>query len=127
MTPDTFSSMASRLNPVVRVRPILDAIQFRLGPKAFATLGWPQQGWAAIKLDSRDQAWALGLSGGLAPEPGRRRRSGIVLVRLAAVDAAVVAELLGAAWSHALGQAAAAERRPRKTDEMRRASAAAAA
>lgn len=101
MTPDEFSSLALSLAPTVIARPILDSTQFRIGSKAFATLGWPDARWAVVKLDPRRQAWALSLSPALCPEPGRRRRAGIILARLAALDADVAAQLLGAAWSDA--------------------------
>jgi len=105
MTPDQFSALALAVGPGVQQRPILEAVQFRVGGKAFATLGWPAQGWAVVKIAPARQAWALALSDGLAAEPGRRRKAGIILVRLAGLDAGVAAELLAAAWSHAQGPA----------------------
>ncbi|CAN5501395.1 hypothetical protein BH10PSE3_BH10PSE3_04880 [soil metagenome] len=105
MTPDAFATLAAGLAPNVQVRPILDATQFRLGGKAFATLGWPGEGWAVIKLDPADQAWALRLSRGLAPEPSRRARPGVVLARLKAVDEDVAAMVLAAAWRRAVSDA----------------------
>lgn len=101
MTPEAFSTLAARAGHGVVTYPILDTVQYRFGGKAFATLGWPAAGWAVIKLDRRDQDWALSLSEALAPEPGGRRRAGIVLVRLAAVEDDVVALVLSAAWRHA--------------------------
>ncbi len=101
MTPDAFSTLAVRAGHGVVTYPILEAVQYRFGGKAFATVGWPAAGWAAIKLDPRDQDWALALSEGLAAEPGGRRRAGVVLVRLAAVDEAVIELVLSAAWRHA--------------------------
>ena len=101
MTPDAFSILAARAGHGVVTYPILDTVQFRFGGKAFATLGWPAAGWAVIKLDPRDQDWALSLSEGLAAEPGGRRRAGVVLARMAAVDEAVIALVLSAAWRHA--------------------------
>lgn len=109
MTPDAFSTLAARVGHGVVTRPILDTVQFRFGGKAFATLGWPAVGWAVVKLDPRDQDWALSLSEGLAAEPGGRRRAGVVLVRLAAVDDDVVELVLSAAWRHA------AQRKPGRT------------
>lgn len=101
MTPKTFSVLAARLGPHVQARPVLDAVQFRAGGKAFATLGWPAPGWAVMKVAPARQAWALSLSDDVAPEPGRRRKSGIVLVRLAAIDEGVAVELLGEALAYA--------------------------
>lgn len=51
MTPDAFSILAARVGHGVVTYPILDAVQYRFGGKAFATLGWPAAGWAVIKLD----------------------------------------------------------------------------
>lgn len=102
MTPDEFSGLAQRLGPNVVTRPILDAVQFKAGGKTFATLAWPQDGWAVVKLDPRRQAWALSLGSAVTAEPGRRRRAGILLVRLAILDAAIASELLAAAWAYAM-------------------------
>lgn len=101
MTPDDFSALATGIGPDVRANTVFETTQFRIGGKAFATLGWPEQGWAVIKVAPSRQTWALSLSEGIAPEPGRRRRAGIVLARLAAVEHAVAAELLAAAFSFA--------------------------
>lgn len=103
MTPDEFTALASGCCPNVQSRPIFETVQFRLGGKAFATVGWPAAGWAVVKVAPSQQAWALSLSAGVAPESGRRRRAGIVLVRLAAINALEAAELLAAAWSFAGG------------------------
>jgi hypothetical protein len=106
MTPDEFSALAMSFGPSVQAKPILETVQFRVGGKAFATLGWPAAGWAVVKVASSRQAWALSLSPGLAPEPGRRRKAGIVLMQLAAIDEAVAVDLLADAWSFAHRSAA---------------------
>lgn len=101
MTPDAFSSLAVRLGPGVQVRPVLEAVQFRIAGKAFATLGWPAAGWAVVKLNARDQAWALSICEAATVEPGRRRKSGVTLVRLKGADEGAVAEILTMAWREA--------------------------
>ncbi|WP_299006003.1 MmcQ/YjbR family DNA-binding protein [uncultured Caulobacter sp.] len=106
MTPDDFTTLALDLGPNVQSKAILETVQFRVSGKAFATLGWPTAGWAVVKVAPSRQAWALSLSDGVAPEPGRRRKAGIVLARLAAIDETVAAELLAAAWSFAHGPSA---------------------
>lgn len=111
MTSDEFQSLACGLGGHVVVRPVHDTVQFHVGGKAIATLCWPEQGWAAIKVDPRDQAWATSLSPALSAEPGRRRNAGIVLARLAALEPDVAAELLAAAWRHGQGRLAPALRR----------------
>lgn len=101
MSPEAFSELAKGLGPSVQIKPILETVQFRVGGRAFATLGWPAAGWAVVKVAPSRQAWALSLSEGVAPEPGRRRKAGIVLLRLTAIDEAVAMDLLAAAWSFA--------------------------
>ncbi|PIB92564.1 MmcQ/YjbR family DNA-binding protein [Caulobacter sp. FWC2] len=105
MTPDDFTALAKGLGPSVQSKTIFETVQFRVGGKAFATSGWPAVGWAVVKVAPLRQAWALSLSDGVAPEPGRRRKAGIVLMRLAVIDEAVASELLAAAWSFAHGAA----------------------
>lgn len=101
MTPDEFTALAMGFGPSVQAKPILETVQFRVGGKAFATLGWPAQGWAVVKVAPARQAWALSLGEGVAPEPGRRRKAGIVLMRLAAIDEGVAVDLLADAWTFA--------------------------
>lgn len=110
MTPDQFTALATGFGPSVQTKAIFDTVQYRVGGKAFATSGWPAPGWAVVKLAPSRQAWALSLSDGVAAEPGRRRKAGIVLLRLAAVDQAVAAAILGAAWSYAHGTVSPRER-----------------
>jgi hypothetical protein len=100
MTPETFTRLVARVAPDARVRPVLDSVQFRAGEKTFATLGWPTEGWAVVKLGAREQAQALRRSEALVRETGRRRK-GITLIRLAAIDEAILAEVLVAAWKEA--------------------------
>jgi hypothetical protein len=101
MTPDEFSALAMGFGPSVRARPILETVQFRVGGKAFATLGWPASGWAVVKVAPSRQAWALSLGQGVAPEPGRRRKAGIILIQFLVIDEAVAVDLLAEAWSFA--------------------------
>jgi hypothetical protein len=102
MTPDDFRVIAERL-PTVQARCVLETIQFKSVGKTFATLGWPENGWAVVKLSGADQVRLLRQSQALGLEPGRRRRSGVTLVRLAALDADTAADLLSAAWREAQG------------------------
>lgn len=101
MTPNEFTALAMGFGPSVHAKPILETLQFRVGGKAFATLGWPAEGWAVVKIAPARQAWALSLGEGVAPEPGRRGKAGIVLMRLAAIDEGVAVDLLADAWSFA--------------------------
>lgn len=97
MTPDDFISLVKHLAPSVTVKSVLDSVQFRLGGKTFATVGWPEAGWAVVKVNPARQAQVLSASEALAPEPGRRRRAGIILVRLGGVDAGVAGDVLAEA------------------------------
>lgn len=101
MTPETFSTLAGRLGQGVQAQPVLETIQFKVAGKAFATLGWPEAGWAVVKLALRDQVTAMSLSDAVTPEPGRRRNSGVTLVRLEKADPDVVAHVLAAAFNYA--------------------------
>lgn len=111
MTSDEFEILVRGLGGNVVTRPVLNTVQFHVGGKAIATVNWPARGWAAIKLDPRDQPWAMALSPGLSSEPGRRRNAGIVLARLASLEADVAAELLAAAWRYGQRRLAPAMRR----------------
>lgn len=121
MTSDEFEILVRGLGGNVVIRPVLGAVQFHVGGKAIANLNWPAEGWAAIKLDPRDQAWAMALSPALSCEPGRRRNAGIVLARLATLEADIAAELLAAAWRHGQSRLAPAARRSAFAQEAVRA------
>lgn len=102
MTPEAFTTLIDRVAPGARARPVLDTVRYCVGDKAFATLNWPEQGWAVIKLSDAEQRKALARSDGFMRERGRRR-SGVTLVRLDAVSEALVAEVVAAAWRLAYG------------------------
>ena len=82
---------------------MLGSQEFRIKDKVFATLGWPEAGWAVVKLTPADQARFLKGGEGLSPEPGGRGRRGVTRVRLAAVDADRLTPVLKAAWTQAGG------------------------
>lgn len=116
MTPEAFTHLARRLSPTVTARPILETVQFRVGGKAFATLGWPEAGWAVVKLSARDQARILAEQDAASPEPGRQRRSGVTLLWLEDLEEAALADILAAAWK----QAYSGERAPRRGGRPRK-------
>ena len=101
MTPDDFVQLVERIVPEVQRKSVLETVQFRVGSKAFATLGWPAEGWAAVKLSAGDQRRALTGSDAFVRDPGRRRNSGVTLVRLKAADPDILADVIGAAWRQA--------------------------
>lgn len=71
MTPETFISLASGL-AMVKAHTVMGAVRLAVHGKTFATVGWPEVGWAVIRLHPSDQAELLPLSQALAREPGRR-------------------------------------------------------
>jgi len=100
MTPDEFTGLAQRLGPNVVTEAMLETLRFKIGGKAFATLGWPVQGMAVMKVAPARQAWALSLSHALTAER-RRGKAGIIVARLDRLDLDAAAALLEAAWSFA--------------------------
>jgi len=85
---------------------MLASHQFRIKDKVFATLGWPEAGWAVIKLTPADQSRFLETCEGLSPEPGGRGKRGVTRARLAALDPDHLSLVLKAAWVQAGGQVA---------------------
>jgi hypothetical protein len=103
MTPEVFREMALRLG-AVQAKPILDSVEFRVGDRAFATLGWPGQGWVVVRLSVADQRSALAKSRACHAEQSPRGKQGVTLVRLRGVDEAAMAEILANAWREAYRQ-----------------------
>ncbi len=96
-TADAFRHLALSLPRAVE-KPILGSQEFRVRDKAFATLGWPEAGWAVVRLTPSDQAKFMATSQAVGPEPGGRGRRGVTRVRLAGLDPALLAPLVTAAW-----------------------------
>ena len=109
MTPDAFHALALQL-AAVRAKPVMDTLRFQVAARTFATLGWPALGWAVIKLSVNDQKRVLRWGAAFSPEPGRRGKRGITLVRLDAVRDDQLAESLTAAWRLAQGSGQAKDR-----------------
>jgi hypothetical protein len=105
MTPEAFVAIASGL-AMVKAKTVLGAVRLAVAGKTFATVGWPEDGWAVVKLARADQAALRDLSHSLAPEPGPRgAKRGVTLVRLRGLDDAAATRVLVAAWRCAQGQA----------------------
>jgi hypothetical protein len=109
MTPDTFHALALQL-AAVRAKPVMDTLQFQVAARTFATLGWPAVGWAVIKLSLADQERVLNWGAAFAPEPGRRGKQGVTLVRLETVREDHLVESLAAAWRLVQGAGRVADR-----------------
>lgn len=96
-TADTFRDLALSL-PRACEKPILGSQEFRVRDRAFATLGWPEPGWAVVRLTPADQLAFLRQSTALSPEPGGRGRRGVTRVRLGGLDETLLEPLITAAW-----------------------------
>lgn len=105
MTPEAFRALALSL-PRAQERPMLGSQEFRIKDKVFATLGWPEAGWAVVKLTPADQIRLMTTCEGLSPEPGGRGKRGVTRVRLSGVDAERLKPVLEAAWRQASGPTA---------------------
>lgn len=88
--------------PGVSEKPILDRLCFSVRGTTFATEGWPEEGWAVVKLDPDDQRQFMS-SIAIRPESGERGAGGITLIRLQGVDDALLTDVLVAAWRRAYG------------------------
>lgn len=88
--------------PGVTEKVILDRITFAVRGRTFATEGWPQEGWAVVKLAIPDQT-RLTAALAIKPEP-ERGAAGVTLVRLQGIDDDLLTEVLTAAWRVAYGQ-----------------------
>ena len=72
---------------------------FRVGGKVFATLGYPDAGWAMVKLPPEEQAVRVEAAPELfQPANGAWGRRGATAVRLEAADPDAVRGALAAAW-----------------------------
>ena len=96
-TTDAFRTLALSF-PRAMEKQILGSQEFRVRDKAFATLGWPQAGWAVVRLTPVDQGRFLARSSALAPEPGGRGRRGVTRIRLSGLDEALLKPIIAAAW-----------------------------
>ena len=101
MSPEAFAALGAGL-AMVKSRAMMGAVRLAVRDKVFATVGWPQAGWAIVKLSPRDQAELVALSDALDPEKGRRGAAGVTLVRLAGLGDAVARRVLIAAWQSAM-------------------------
>jgi hypothetical protein len=94
--------------PGVSEKAILNRLSFMVRGKTFATEGWPEDGWAVVKLSPADQK-RLSSSIAVKPEP-ERGAAGVTLVRLQGVGDALLLDVLTAAWTLAYGGARAVAR-----------------
>jgi hypothetical protein len=80
---------------------------FRVKGKVFATLGYPDEGWAMVRLMPEQQEDFVALAPeAFRPANGAWGRQGSTLVRLDAVDGAMLETAIAAAWRLRVGKAA---------------------
>lgn len=73
---------------------------FRVGGRIFATLGYPDAGWAMVKLTPDEQEFFVGAHPGVfTPVKGGWGKAGATSVDLRRARAGPVREALQAAWS----------------------------
>ncbi len=77
----------------------MDHPDFRVGGKVFATLGYPERGWAMVKLAPEQQHnFVEAYPAVFVPAAGTWGRRGATTVRLKAAHQTVVRRALAEAW-----------------------------
>jgi hypothetical protein len=93
---------------------------FRVGGKIFATLGWPDERWAMVKLKPEQQAQLVAAAPDLfVPVAGGWGRRGSTNVLLAVAEKSAVKDALATAWENVAAKSSAkrggGRRRPPST------------
>jgi len=100
MNTDEFREIALSL-PAVVEKSHMDHPDFRVNEKIFATLGYPDENWAMVKLTRDEQkAFVLDTSGAFVPVKGVWGKQGCTNVRLEAVDTSTAKRAIASAWSN---------------------------
>jgi hypothetical protein len=98
MTASDFRKLALSL-PEATEQSHMDHPDFRVGGKIFATLNYPQAGWAMVKLPAGDQQlFTIADPGMFVPITGAWGAKGATNVHLKAATKARVLEALRVAW-----------------------------
>ncbi|MBM4067879.1 MAG: MmcQ/YjbR family DNA-binding protein [Planctomycetes bacterium] len=109
MTPDDFRELALSL-PKTTERSHMAHPDFRVADKIFATLGYPEAGWAMVKLTPEQQAlFARSEPGVYVPVKGAWGRRGATTIHLKHADLASVRSAIVAAWRNTAPKRLAAE------------------
>jgi len=110
MTPDNFRNIALSMPGTVEASH-KGHPDFRVGGTVFATIGWPDNRWAMVKLTPEQQATFLATSAKtFAPVPGGWGRRGCTNVRLAAANPKTVKNAVETAWENIVAKAGTAKR-----------------
>jgi hypothetical protein len=85
--------------PETEERAHMDHPDFRVCGKIFATLGYPEHGWAMVKLTPEQQHnFVQVLPAAFMPAAGAWGRRGATIVRLKSAHKATVRQALATAW-----------------------------
>jgi hypothetical protein len=117
MTPNAFRRIALSFPDALEASH-MGHPDFRVGGKVFATIGYPDQRYAMVKLTPEQQADQVAQAPAVfAPVPGGWGQRGSTHVLLAAADRAAVKAALEAAWQNVAGKASGSRAggRPGKT------------
>jgi hypothetical protein len=110
MTPDDFRKLALSL-PETAEQEHMNHPDFRVRGKIFATLGYPQDDWAMIKLTPEQQANFVQAEPAMfVPVKGGWGRQGSTNVILGAAKKTMVRKALAEAWNAAAAKAKPARR-----------------
>jgi hypothetical protein len=98
MSPADFRRLALALPGVVEASHMRHP-DFRVGKRVFATLGYPDDEWAMVKLSSEQQAQLVATQPEIfAPAKGAWGARGSTNVKLGVADEASVSNALRSAW-----------------------------
>lgn len=98
MTPNEFRELALSFPEVIESAH-MDHPDFRVGGRIFATLGYPDNDWAMVKLTREEQKEFVRSNPGVfKPVKGAWGRQGSTNIHLPAANIAIVREALSAAW-----------------------------
>jgi hypothetical protein len=98
MTPNKFRELALSFPEAVESAHMRHP-DFRAGGKIFATLGYPDENFAMVKLSAEDQKEFVRTSPGVfTPVKGAWGRQGATTINLPAATIGVVRKALTAAW-----------------------------
>lgn len=100
MTEDEFRALALAL-PEAEEQSHMEHPDFRVGGKIFATLRYPEPGWAMVKLNlEQREAYVEIAPRVFSPVEGGWGRHGATRVQLSAATTKVVRGALAAAWKN---------------------------
>jgi hypothetical protein len=98
MNSSDFRRLALSL-PEVTEQSHMDHPDFRVAGKIFATLGYPEQGWAIVEITPAEQGMFIKTQpGAFSPCAGAWGRRGATSIRLKAARKVTVGRALQAAW-----------------------------